>query len=147
MLLPWLLFVSLTVVGGLMYNVSAKLATANMSPFVFTLALGLTVFVAQSVSFLVAKYAFKVDVLSGLTANGIVFAVVAGLGAALVDICYFLALRYGTPTASLAFWSIGSLIALTIFSILVFKEVMTLSKACGILLGIVSLYLISRQQG
>ena len=129
----WLFFISLTVVGGLLYNVGAKLATASLTPFLFTASLAFFVFVIQTSSFLIAKYGFKIDVMGGVTASGIRFAALAGLGAALIDICYFLALRYGTPSASLAFWSIGSLIALTIFAILVFKEVMTLSKACGIL--------------
>ena len=140
----WILFASVTVVGSLMYNVGMKFGTANTSAFAFVLMVSLILFLTQTASFLIAKYAFHVDVTEGLEMRNILFAVLAGLGVAIIDLFYFFAFRYGTPIQCQMFWTVGGLIALTIFAVIVFREPMPLTKALGIVLGIVGLVLVVR---
>ncbi len=143
MSLYWLLFISLTVLGGVTYNVGMKLGTANMNVFAFALVISSTVLVIEAVCFLTAKYAFKVDVSQGVDMQNAKFAVMVGAGGALVDFAYFLALRHGSVIASQIFWMIGGMVATALAAIFLFHEAMTPTKILGIFFGIVSVVLIT----
>jgi uncharacterized membrane protein len=140
----WLLFASLSVLGSLIYNVSMKIGSSSMNPFLFAFILTLTALIIQTVACGVSRYGFKIDITQQITTQNILCAMVAGFAAALVDISYFFALRHGSTISCQTFWTIGGILALTIFSILYFHEALTISKAAGIALGIVSLFLIVR---
>lgn len=144
MSLIWIFFASLTVVGSLMYNISIKLATSHMNAFIFTSVFTVFALLAHLVCLVVYKYVFKFDVALTIDNKGLWYSVIAGLGVALIDIAYFFALRYGSMIASQTVWTIGGLIGLTIVAVLFFQETLTLQKACGITLGIISLYLVTR---
>ncbi len=141
----WLLFASLTVAGSLAYNMGMKLGTESMNAFTFTLILTLSILAIQVPLLLAAKYVFHQDIAQGFETRNIMLAVMAGLGAALIDIACFFALRYGTVTATQIFWAVGSTIAVALFSALFFKEQITAARLAGIVLGVISLYLITRE--
>lgn len=140
----WVLFASLTVIGSLMYNVSIKLASSHMNAFIFTSVFTIFALIAHLLCLLAYKYIFKFDVALSIDSKGLWFSLVAGVGVALIDIAYFFALRHGTMIASQCVWTIGGLIGLTVIAVLFFNEALTFIKAAGIVLGIVSLYLVTR---
>jgi uncharacterized membrane protein len=144
MSLLWLLFITLTVVGGLAYNVAMKYGSANANVFGFAVIISLAVLTFQTAVALVARYAFKIDVTSGINPQTAKFAILAGLGAALIDLNYFLAVRNGSVMASQLFWTIGSITVMAIFAALFLGESITATKAAGIVLGIASVLLITR---
>jgi uncharacterized membrane protein len=141
----WFIFASLTVVGSLTYNVCMKLGIGSINAFSYVLLMNLFTCFAQALFFITARYGFKVDTVTGLTPYGRMLCAVAGVAVAMIDICYFFALRYGSIIASQMFWTIGGTIALVIFAVLFFKEPVTLTKAAGIVMGLASLYLMTRQ--
>ena len=123
---------SVTVVGSLIYNISMKLGSAKTSVFVFVLILSVVLTLIQAASFLIAKYAFKVDVTAGLTSQSIFCAVTAAGGVALIDIFYALALRYASPIQCQIFLDgRRNNPSLYFFRFFFFKETITLSKGFG----------------
>ena len=103
MSLLWLLFISLTVIGGVGYNVAMKYGSANANVFGFAVIISLAVLTFQTAVALVARYAFNVDVTHGIDPQTVKLAILAGLGAALIDLNYFLAVRHGSVMASQPF--------------------------------------------
>jgi uncharacterized membrane protein len=144
MSLYWLFFASLTVVGSLLYNVGMKFGTEGANPFGFAFILASVEFGVMGLCCLVSRYAFKISATQGMNAHAIKLAAMAGFGVALVDVCYFFALRYGSLIASQMFWVVGGTVALVIFSVLFFGEALTLAKAAGIACGIASVILITK---
>ena len=140
----WFLFACLTVVGSLTYNVNVKMGTTHTNVFAFVFVMSACLFCLQIVIFLITKYGFKVDMSTALSSQTFKYAGTAALGVAVIDIFYFLAIRYGTPIQSQMFWTIGGMIALAAFSFLFFKEPMPPVKLIGIILGIISLVLVIR---
>jgi uncharacterized membrane protein len=140
----WALFISLAVVGSFAYTAGMKFGAPSMSPFGYALIMNIFVLSAQTIIFFTAKYGFKVDVLQGVNAKSAQFAVLTGAGAVLVDLCFFLALRYGSVISSQIVWTVGSIIAMALFSAWYFGEAITLAKALGIGCGIASVILLTK---
>jgi uncharacterized membrane protein len=139
----WLLFASLSVLGSLFYNIGVKFSSANVNAFGFAFTMNCVVLFLQTIVVLTAKYGFRIDVAQGMNKGTVKFAVMAGLGAAIIDVSYFFANRYGSVIASQLFWTIGGIIALAVFSALFLGETITPTKAAGIILGIVAVFLIT----
>lgn len=140
----WLLFASLTVVGSVGYNVGMKLGSPGTNPFVFTFVMTAVILLILGVCCLAAKYGFKVDMEQGMNVRALKYAALCGGSAALIDIGYFLALRYGSLIPTQMFWTVGGTVALAVFASLFLNETMTLTKALGIAFGIVSVVLITK---
>lgn len=142
----WLLFATLTVIGGTTYTVATKLGSAGTNPFGFSFVMTLIILVILGVSCLIAQYGFKADVMRGLSVNGPAFkyVVLCGFAAALIDVGYFLALRYGLVIPTQIFWVIGDMVMVTIFATLLLGENLTPIKALGIVAGILSVLLITK---
>lgn len=144
MSLYWLLFASLSVVGSLAYTVGMKLGSPSMNAFGFAFLMNIVVLSSQTVFCLTAKYVFKADVMQGVNVNTLKFALLTGLGAALVDVSYFSALRYGSVISSQIFWTVGGIVAVTAFAALFLGETLSATKALGIALGVVAVFLITK---
>ncbi|MDD3029156.1 MAG: hypothetical protein PHS57_02605 [Alphaproteobacteria bacterium] len=144
MSLPWLLAASLTVVGITIYSIGMKLGSAQAHPFGFVLSLNVVIISLMSLACLVTRFVFKVDVLQGLNIGTLRYAALCGIGAALIDTAYFLALRYGALIPTQLVYTIGGTLAVGTVAVLCFGEGLTTSKALGIILGIASLILITR---
>lgn len=145
MSLLWLLFISLAVVGSVAYSSGMKLGGhAGMNPFGYAVVLSVVVFTFELLSCLAAKFVFKVNVWEGVNPQTVKFAVLTGAGAAMVDICFFLALRNGSVIASQTFWNVGIVVAMAALSVLVWGETVSPLKALGIAMGIASVVLIAK---
>ena len=140
----WLLFATLTVVGITVYSAGMKMGSANLHPLGFVLSLNIVLMITMSFACLVARYGFKIDVFGGLNAHTFRYAIMCGLGAALIDTAYFLALRYGGMIPTQLFYTVGGTVAVGVLAILCFGEILTTSKALGIVLGALSLFLLIR---
>ena len=140
----WLLFSSLSVIGSLFYNLGVRFGTQNANAFKFTVVLSLAALIVQTINFIVAKFIFKIDMGGSMSSKDITFAVLAGLGAGMIDLSFFLANRYGSLAQTQIFWTVGSMVLLTIVSAIFFKDIITPIRALGILFGIGSVVLISR---
>ncbi len=139
----WLLFATLTVIGGTTYTVTTKLGMPGTNPFGFTFVMTLVILLILGIGCLVAQYGLKIDVLKGMSGPSLKYAVLCGFAAALIDIGYFLALRYGDVISTQIFWVIGDLVLVALFAALILGEVVTWQKALGIALGIASVLLIT----
>jgi uncharacterized membrane protein len=139
----WLLFATLTVIGGTTYTVATKLGAPGTNPFGFTFIMTLVILLILGVCCLAAQYGFKVDVTKGMSPHALKYAVLCGGAAALIDIGYFLALRYGNVIPTQLFWVIGDMVLVAVFAVLFLNEAMTWTKALGIVLGIASVLLIT----
>lgn len=140
----WFLFASLTVLGSLMYNVGVKIGGNHINPFIFTIVLTAVAFVGHVVCTLVYKHLISPDEVLAYDAKGIWMGVLAGLAVVVIDLAYFYSVKTGGAIASQAFWTVGGMIALTVFAVVVFKEDFTLMKALGVTFGIAGLYLTMR---
>ena len=140
----WLLFATLTVIGGTSYTIFTKLGAPGTNPFWFTFIMTLVILVILGIGCLVSQYGYKIDVTQGMNPHALKFAVLCGGAAALIDIGYFLALRYGDVIATQVYWVIGDMIAVTVFAVLLLGETITLTKALGVAFGIVSVLLITK---
>lgn len=141
----WFFFACLTAIGGLSYNIGVKFGTAAVNPYAFTVTLAVTCALIQVLFFLTAKYVFHADVAQGVHFSGLKFAVLAGCAAAMIDIAYFFAVRYGSVIASQLFWTVGGTVLVVGIAILFFNETLTLQKAVGIVLGLASVILLTKQ--
>jgi bacterial/archaeal transporter family protein len=139
----WLLFATLTVIGGSSYTVFTKLGAPGTNPFWFTFVMTLVILFILGACCLIAQYGFKVEVAQGMTPQAFKYAALCGVAAALIDIGYFLALRYGGVIPTQVFWVVGDLVVVAAFAVLLLGETMTLTKAVGIAFGIVSVLLIT----
>ncbi|MFA5041494.1 MAG: EamA family transporter [Bdellovibrionales bacterium] len=139
----WLLFATLTVIGGTTYTVATKLGAPGTNPFWFTFIMTVVILVILGACCLIAQYGFKVEVTQGMSPHAVKYAVLCGIAAALIDVGYFLALRYGGVIPTQVFWVIGDLVLVAIFAVLILGEVITWQKALGIALGIASVLLIT----
>ncbi|MDD4616546.1 MAG: hypothetical protein PHW76_05445 [Alphaproteobacteria bacterium] len=144
MSLYWLFFLSLAIVGSFAYTAGMKFGAPTMSPFGYAVIMNVVVLSAQLVFALTAKYGFKVDVAQGINSRTIKFAILTGCGAAMVDLCFFLALRYGSVVSSQIVWQVGSILLIGTAAVLFWGEALSLQKALGVLLGLASLILITR---
>lgn len=135
----------MTALGSLIYNVCMKLGTGSVNAFSYVLIMGVFTFLAQALFYLVARYGFKVDTTTGLSRNALLLCAAGGFAVAIIDICYFYALRHGSVVASQMFWTVGGTLALVLFATFFFKEPLTQSKIAGIALGFASIYLMTRQ--
>jgi len=144
MTLLWLLFISLVIAGSAAYTTGMKLGTSNMSVFGFAVIMNIVVLSAQVLVCLVAKYGFKIDVAQGVNANTIKFAVLTGCGAAMCDVCYFLALRYGSVMASQIAWNVGAILVISMLAVFLWGEAFSPLKALGVAFGIASVILITK---
>ncbi len=140
----WLLFATLTVIGGTTYTVATKLGSGGTNPFGFTFVMTLVILVILGIGCLVAQYGYKVDVMKGLDGPALKYVILCGCAAALIDIGYFLALRYGSVIPTQIFWVVGDLVLVAVFATLVLNETLTLTKALGIAAGIISVLLITK---
>ena len=140
----WLLFATLTVIGGTTYTVATKLGSGGTNPFGFTFIMTLVILLILGVGCLIAQYGYKVDVMRGMNGPALKYVVLCGCAAALIDIGYFLALRYGSVIPTQIFWVVGDLVLVAIFATLVLGEALTPIKALGIVAGIVSVLLITK---
>jgi uncharacterized membrane protein len=122
-----------------------KFGSPNMNAFGFAFLMNCVVLSAQTMFCLVAKYIFKVDVAQGINAQTVKFALLTGLGAATFDVAYFLAIRYGSVISSQIFWMVGGIVAMAFFAALFLGETMSFTKALGIIFGIISVLLITKQ--
>lgn len=140
----WLLFVSLAVMGSFGYVIGMKLGTPTMNPFGFTFSMTVVVSALQLLIFLTARYVFKINVTEGLNTQSLRYALMSGVGAVFVDICYYLAVRYGSLIATQIFWTVGAIVVVALFSVLYFHETVSPMKLLGVAFGIVSVVLITK---
>lgn len=140
----WLLFASFTVIGSVAYNVGMKLGSPGVNPFGFVFVMTAFILLVLGLCCLVAKFGFKADVAQGMTGHAVKYAALCGCAAALIDVGFFLALRYGAIVSTQVFWTVGGMSVLAIVAALFFKEPLTLTKALGVAFGIASVFLISK---
>jgi len=140
----WTFFASLTVVGSVAYNVGMKLGSPGTNPFGFVFVMTAVILAVLGVCCLVTHFGFKADVTQGMTPHALKYACLCGGAAALIDIGYLLALRYGSMISSQVFWTVGGMVALAVFASLFMKEAITLTTSLGIAFGIVSVLLITK---
>jgi drug/metabolite transporter (DMT)-like permease len=140
----WLFFASLTVVGSVAYNVGMKLGSPGTNPFGFVFVMTSVILVLLGIACLTAKFGFKVDVAQGMNFHAFKFAALCGCAAAMIDIGYILALRYGSMISIQVFWTVGGMVALAVFAALFLKETMPLTKILGIAFGVISVFLITK---
>jgi len=144
MTLLWLLFSCLTIAGSVVYNVSFKRGSPSVNPFAFAFIAALCVLTVQSISCLIAHYGFGINLFQSAGPRTLTFGVLAGVAAAAIDLCYIMALRNGPLLATQFFWTIGSLVALTVVALLFLGEVLTATKALGVALGIAAVVLLTK---
>jgi uncharacterized membrane protein len=140
----WLLFATLTVIGGSSYTLFTKLGASGTNPFWFTFVMTLVILLILGAGCLVSQYGYKIDVTQGMNPHALAYAALCGVSAAVIDVGYFLALRYGAVIPTQVFWVIGDLVVVAVFAIAFLGEHMTLTKALGLAFGIVSVLLITK---
>jgi drug/metabolite transporter (DMT)-like permease len=144
MSLNWFIFASLAVLGSLIYNLSVKVAGHHINPFIFTVALTLVGLIGHLACLAFYKFYLGEGVSLQMDKTGLWLAVAAGLGIVIIDLGYFFAVREGGLMASTGFWVVGSLVITTVASYFLFKEGITATKLMGIVLGAISLFLLTR---
>lgn len=140
----WFVFAGLAVFGSLMYNSGMKLGSGQINVFAFTSILTAVALCGNLIALMICKYGLKQDMVLSSQEAGFRMAFLAGCGIFIIDASYFLAMRYGSASASQAVWTIGGLIAFSLFATFFFHEVMSVQKAFGIVLGVSGLFLIIR---
>ena len=144
MSLLWLLFASLSVVGSVAYTGGMKFGAPSMNTFGYVFVMNVIVLSLEFILCLIARYGFKVDVTQGINTNTIKFAVLTGFGAMMVDVCFFLAIRYGSVSSTQVFWTVGVIFVTAVLSAFFLGESISLTKAVGIVFGIVAVVLITK---
>lgn len=140
----WLFLASLTVLGTLLYNFSVKMAGDIINPFVFAIIFTGIAFVGHLAAFGINKQFFTTDLKFTFTPMSLGLAAAAGIGIVVIDLAYFYAVKSGGLALTSAFWTLGGLIATILVSLLFFNEAISGLKAIGIVLGMLSLFLITR---
>ncbi len=140
----WLLFVSLAVLGSVFYNTGVKLGAGAVNPIGFMISMTSLILILMGICFLTAKYGFNVEVTKGLNARTLRYVALSACGATLTNICIFLAMHYGSAISSQVFWAVGSIVAFALCAVLFLGDLMTWTKALGIVFGIVSVLLITK---
>ncbi len=144
MSLAWLIFASLSVVGSVAYNLSMKVAGDHVNPFVFTVGITMVALIGHLICLAFYKLYMGETVALQADKSGLLLALVAGLGIVIIDLGFFFAVREGGLTSSMGFWVIGSLTITTLIGYFVFHETFSMTKFAGIILGAVSLFLLTR---
>lgn len=127
-----------------MYNVAVKLAGDVINPFVFTVLLTAFAFAGHLIAFGTNKFFFNTDLRFSFDNTGLFYAALAGLGVVIIDLAYFYAVRSGGLAVTNAFWVVGGLVATAVISLALFNEGLSTMKAAGIVLGLASLFLLTR---
>lgn len=140
----WLLFMALTVLGSLGYNVALKVAGDQINVFVFTVTLTAIAFFGHLVALLIYKYNFQGAEKLEISPMGLWMAAFAGLSVVVIDLGFFLAVKSGGMVLSQAVWTIGSLLLVALVGLYFFKESLDLYKILGLILGVVSLGLLMK---
>lgn len=140
----WLFLASLTVLGTVLYNFSVKMAGEIINPFVFAIIFTGIAFIGHLAAFAINKQFFTTDLKFAYTPMSLGLAAAAGLGIVIIDLAYFYAVRSGGLALTSAFWTLGGLLATILISFLFFNETIGATKALGIALGLVSLFLITK---
>lgn len=139
----WILFCSLTVIGALGYNVAVKIASDGTNVFFFTVLITTVALLGHLAAFFIYKMWFLGDKSIEISSLGIAMAVLAGLSIVMIDLAFFMAIKSGGMVLTQAFWTIGGMILTAIVGFFFFKEYLDLYKVLGIVLGIVSMGLLT----
>ncbi len=127
-----------------MYNVAVKVAGESVNPYIFVFILTAVALIGHSIVLAVNKIFFNQELELSISAAGFGWAFMAGIGIILIELFYFLAVREGGLTISNAFWTVASLVIVIFIGLLFFNEAINATKAFGLALGALSLYLLTR---
>ncbi len=143
--LTWFLFISLTLLGAIGFNVANKLAVSQIDGFIFTTIMTFASFVGQLILFLGYKFFFLGDAKLEMSSSGVALAIIAGLSIAVINIGYFLAIKEGGLIPSQIFWAVGGTLAMSLIGFLFFKEHIDSYKIAGLILAVISIILIVKK--
>ncbi|MBN8521368.1 MAG: hypothetical protein J0L77_05665 [Alphaproteobacteria bacterium] len=141
----WFLFISLALIGTAGFNVANKLAANQIDAFLFTTIMTFVSFLGQGLIFAGYKFFFNVNEKLDVSSQGIGLAIIAGISVALINIGYFLAVKQGGLIPSQIGWAVGGTLTVTIIGCLFFKEHIDIYKLIGLMLAIISIFLIVKK--
>lgn len=136
----WLIFTSTAIVGMVGYDVAIKLATEQINVFAFTTILVGFAFAMHLLALLVYKVTVP-DASLSLNTKTIGWAALGGLGLVVMDIGFYLGVKYGGLAMTNAVWLIGGLILSVILGYYAFHEPIDIKKIIGVAFGLLAIYL------
>lgn len=142
--LIWLAFVSLAVLGMIFYDVAIKLAVDKINVFSFTAAMTLFALLGHIAALGLYKY-FNPETDLKVGTYGITLALLGAAGILMMDIGFFMGVKYGGLIRTNTVWLIAGLVITAIISLLAFHEQLTSLKLLGIALGVVSVILLAAE--
>ncbi len=135
----WLFFTGAAILGMVGYDVAIKLASAQINVFVFTACLAMMALLCHILVLAGYKYLNPQTNLN-IDAKGYLYALAGGLGLTVMNLGFFVAVKYGGLSVTNAVLLIGGLVITVILGYFAFNEYLDYKKVLGILLGILSIY-------
>jgi drug/metabolite transporter (DMT)-like permease len=142
--LLWIVFTVSAIFGMVGYDVVIKLASEKINVFVFTTLLTLAAFAAHFGVSAVYR-SFNPELSLKVSSATIGLAVLGGIAFMIMNIGFFMGVKYGGLVRTNTLWLVGGLILTAIVGVLAFEEELTLAKIGGIILGIGSIYLLASE--
>jgi len=140
----WFLCVMGCITGALFYNIAVKVAGDHINPFIFTSGLSGVAVVGHLCCLCLYKFYLGENVNFQADRLGIGMVFLGGLGAVIVDLSFYFALKNGSMIATSLLWTLGGIILTALAAVFVFKEPVTVTKMAGLGLGMISFYLLSK---
>ena len=140
----WLLSSVVAIIGNLTYLVGLKLADGYINPFLLTFLFSLVALTGHAAMLLFYHFVLREEVTLQYDSRGALLAVVIGLGVVIIDFAIFFAFRHGSAINTHLLLAVGTAIGFSAIAALCFGETITLTRATGIVLGLISLVLVIR---
>ena len=140
----WLFYASLIIIGSVVFNVGLKVGSDGVNFLGYLLVMNVFALIVCGLCCLVAKYGFNVDVMQGMNPASVKYAALTAASVILIDIGYVLAVRCGSLIATQVVWTVGGMVAFAAFAVAFMGETLSLTKALGIVAGIISVLLITK---
>ncbi|MCB1840232.1 MAG: EamA family transporter [Alphaproteobacteria bacterium] len=136
----WLIFTFAAILGMVGYDVAIKLATDQISAYLFTAILVVFGLIGHLTVLGVYKF-YHPEVPLGASPKILLLGALGGLGLVVMDVCFFLGVKIGGLATTNAVWLIGGLIATVLVGALVFHEELSWNNMLGVALGTVAIFL------
>lgn len=137
-----LIYLSIMMVCAASYSAMQKLASQYLSPTVVPVISGITAFIGTAILFLVSRAA-GVD--QTFSAKGLLFAILVGVFAVGIEFFGVLGYSKGVPLiTAYIITGLVSVLAFTVYGILVFKEPITAAKIIALILAAIATTLAGR---
>lgn len=140
----WIAFTVSAILGMVGYDVVIKLASDKINVFVFTMLLTMAAFAAHLGVASIYKM-FHPEISFKVSAATLGLAVLGGIAFMIMNVGFFMGVKYGGLVRTNTLWLIGGLILTAIVGILAFEEELTLAKIGGIVLGLSAIYLLAME--